>query len=256
MINEEIKEYIQEQKSVSVALLQKQFSLTYNKAKAIIDEMVNDERLVYDSGVTYNVKAEGPKKPTPVSRPNDGADMISNRFRQLRESLFRTTDGDETDDEDDDDEDTDFDEVIDALDSIEEDTPDNKEDKKSDKNSCYSLSHYFEVMKFKRLFSENFGDVVQQKIVAGEQISAIYLEPTRCFKLSFVDDEEYVKISDCGNTISEDSKNLKKALEIIKNYDNMIYAYGEISVTVHRNGDVLTALLELFAATERIKYIK
>lgn len=254
MNNEKVKDYIKKQNSITLPDIQNMFSLSYNQAKAVVDSLVEDDKLVYDSGITYTVKAEKPKKKTPVSRPSDGAELISNRYRQLRDSLFKIDDPD--DDDDDDDDETDYDEVIEALESVGEEAPDDTEDKESNNSSRFSLSQYFEVMKFKRLFSENLGDVIQQKTVNNEQCSVLNLGLTRCFKLSFAEDEDYVKISDCGNTISEDSKNLNKALEIIHSYENIKYEYGEIIVTVHRSGDVLTALLELFAATERIKHIQ
>lgn len=101
MNKNEIINYIKQNNGIEIAALQQKFNIPYKDAKAVIDELVDDETLAFESGVRYVCVGTG-------YAPNNGNAEIERyraearlRMEKVGRRLIKRAQGDREDENDD-----------------------------------------------------------------------------------------------------------------------------------------------------------
>ena len=274
MEKEKIIEYIKKRKTITVPSVQKRFSLSYNQATTIFNELVEEGKLFFDSGITYNVRADEPKMPQPDIKPSQRF-SLSEYMR--RKSLLRSEETDAEDDsKEDEDDDMDFDnmDLDDLIDDVEDEESRaydrliealrEEDDAESEsvndslrssedsltkmRNRLGALSRHYHI---KQIFNNCINSQIRTESVGDESCDVITLPDGEQFKLEYEDGlmqiiYDGIAPADCTSAMRADS--------IIEEYKNLHFKAGKIVASVENLANSFDALLELYAAVVRIKH--
>ena len=255
MEKEKIIEYIKKRKKITLPSIQKQFELSYNQAKALFSELVEDGGLFFASGITYNVRAEKLER---IQKADDHDNIwtLDEYRRKMRES-FRSDKNDDLEcvEDDDDEEDDDFDDeayerMLETLMQEQDEDDEDKTDNDDEKEAFKRLSGLGKLYKLKRVFSDCISRQIKSENVGGIPCNVMTLDDEQ-FKLEYDDGllqiiYEGVAPADCISAMRADS--------IIGEYKNLHYKAGNIVATVENTASSIDALIELYAAVVRIKH--
>lgn len=264
MEKEKIIDYIKKRKMITVPTIQKRFSLSYNQAKNIFAELVEEGKLFFASGITYNVRAEEPKMPEPAERPSQRFSLAE---YMRKRSLLRPEETDSEDDEeeedknyeeieyddDDDEESRAYERLRESLrEKIDRKSVDDSEDKSEDsiRQMRERIGNLGKLFSIKKIFNDSLNQHCDSKYVDNKMSNVICLNGEQ-FKLDY--DDGILQITYDGYAPG-DCISAMLANSIMKEYKSLHYKADAIVATVENNADALDVLLELFAAVERIKH--
>lgn len=274
MVKKEIIDYIKKRDIITMPAVQKKFSLSYYQTKELFAELVDDDWLCFASGVSYHVRSPKPSFCQPADRPEQNstrptynlADYIKARVH--KERIIEECDGNVSDtsscegDEDDndfrnalfeelrqdDDDDDEEDDEEDAGDVEDVHAVENKMERKL-KMISDRMKNIGNLVNIKKIFNGSIDRRFSTECFNGEVGKVILLSNGERFKLEY--DGLLLKIIyygiapiDCTSAMRVDT--------IIKDYNSLSYESGRIVAIVKDNEDALDALLDIYAAVERI----
>ncbi|MDE5766699.1 MAG: hypothetical protein K2I17_05995 [Clostridia bacterium] len=234
--------------------------MSYNEAKILFAELVEEGGLHFASGITYNVRAEKLEK----NQKADAPDICSlDEYREKLRNSLRSDDDDEAvcvddDDEEDDEldkafedfEDEAYEKLLEALREEEEDDDDGESDEDDEQEAFNRLGNFGKLHNLKRIFNDCMSRQIKNEDAGGMSCNVIAIGGEQ-FKLEYDDGllqiiyEDFAP-ADCISAIRADS--------IIEEYKNLHYKAGAVVATVEDTANSLDALLELYAAVVRINH--
>ena len=265
-VSQIIMDYILRQKMIEVPAVQNKFSLSYREMKTIIDELIEDEKLKFLSGVAYSVK-ESKDKSDKKSEKDLVEELCRKRIELLTENPKKNKECFEED----------KDEVIyDKHYGVMEKAKIDKRDKGSETpmermfNAIYPSNEaeeddddYWDVTAVDKMEAVLFDGITNQIRWNSEDNEFIArLENMTYFAFQFDFDKKTLKIHDKGDTARRAEASIRRIENVLKQYPNVTFEKSPyldlnvISVTIINPNAILEALMILYAAVDAVKKLK